>query len=103
MNDNTFLVTVRASVESEATDRTMESIIRHTHFRDGIRIQDLEELDILDDTHAVAFMALAVPLSEDTEDPIEACKVIEGEEFTLCRGALRIDKVFEAIPFEGGY
>lgn len=104
MSDLTFLVTVEAHIETEATShRTMEDIIRHSQWRDGIHLQDIDELDMICPTEATAHIAISVPLSGDyDEDECEEIirEELMGEEFGVCRGFLLITQVFEVVPFE---
>lgn len=103
MSDLTFLVTVEAHIETEATShRTMEDIIRHCQWRDGIRLQDIDELDDYGPI-ADAHIAISVPLSGDyDEDECEEIirEELMGEEYGVCRGFLLITQVFEVVPFE---
>ena len=104
MSDLTFLVTVEAHIETEATShRTMDDIIRHCQWRDGIHLQDIDELDMICPTEATAHIAISVPLSGDyDEDECEEIirEELMGEEFGVCRGFLLITQVFEVVPFE---
>ena len=104
MSDLTFLVTVEAHIETEATPhRTMEDIIRHCQWRDGIHLQDIDELDMESPTEATAHIAISVPLSGDfDEDECEEIirEELKGEEYGVCRGFLLITQVFEVVPFE---
>ena len=104
MSDLTFLVTVEAHIETEATShRTMEDIIRHCQWHDGIHLQDIDELSMEGPTEATAHIAISVPLSGDfDEDECEEIirEELMGEEFGVCRGFLLITQVFEVVPFE---
>lgn len=98
-----YLITARAYMETHETERDLTDIIRGTMFRGGIELQDIESIEEIGEglpyrVHANIALIVPYPYRQGDEDAI--METVLDEIYTVCKGWLKIQHVYEIIPFE---